>query len=229
MRLGLAVVTTLATLGTSAAAAPSGTDEPPKVSATETSFAPRLDLALLGGVVLPTCGTQDECPGSLSAAPSIRALALYQANATWAFGLAGSLARPTWRASYIGMVDGASHDVSSTLTTGFFGVTTRIVVLPGRALTPVVQAAFGTAFQSQTGTFLSCNDRVIPTAELGVGGLARVSPSLTVYGLASASDGVKLTSCAVSDGPPATPFGGWGVGFHLGAALELPLGPRARI
>jgi hypothetical protein len=217
-----------ATLSLAVLAAGAARATEPENVRVEDADGPRLGLVVLGGVMLPTCGTQDMCFGSLGAAPSIRALALYQANARWAFGLAGTLARPTWRASYLA-VDGTPREASSTLTTGFFGITTRFVVLPGRALTPVVQAAFGTAFQTQTGTFFSCNHQVIPTAELGVGGLARVSSSLTVYGLASASDGVKLTNCAVSDGPPATPFGGWGVGFHLGAALELPLGAHARI
>jgi hypothetical protein len=40
--------------------------------------------------------------------------------------------------------------------------------------------------------------------------------------MASAWGGIK-GECATSDGPPATPFVGWGFGFHAGAAFDIPL------
>ncbi len=31
--------------------------------------------------------------------------------------------------------------------------------------------------------------------------------------------------CGVSDGPPATPFAGWGYGFNFGLAFDFGLAP----
>jgi hypothetical protein len=191
---------------------------------------PTLGVAALGGLVWPSCqGQNGDCGGSVSLAPAAQLLLLYQPDRAWAFGLAGQVAHTTWRSTYVGMTDGALHDVSEELTTGFFGVTARYAFLAAHAVTPLVQVAGGSAFQGQSGSNLNCNDKVAPTGEVEVGGLARVSSSLSLYALASASGGVRLGGCGASDGPPVTPFAGWGVGLHLGAAYDLPLGPGARL
>jgi hypothetical protein len=185
---------------------------------------PRIGFAVLAGLALPACnGQTGSCDGSLGPAGSLQGLVLYEPSATWAFGLAGQLTRLHWQGTYVGMGDGATHAVDSDLTTGFVGLTARFIPLPAWSITPVFQLALGSAFQAQTGSNFGCNDGVIPTGQLALGGRARVSSSVSVFAMASASSGIK-GGCVVSDGPPVTPFVAWGYGFHIGAAFDVPLG-----
>jgi hypothetical protein len=187
---------------------------------------PNIDFTMLAGLALPTCSGQAEaCSGSLGVGPSVQALVLFQPMQSWEIGVVGQLSRSDWRGSYVGMTDGAPHGVESELTTGFLGLASRIVFLPGSAVSPVIQLALASAFQTQTGSNFGCNDGLAPTGQLGLGGKARVSPSFAVFAIASASGGVKLKGdCLASDGPPATPFAAWGFGLHFGASFDVPLG-----
>jgi hypothetical protein len=183
---------------------------------------PKVGFTMLAGVALPTCNGQTEsCAGSLGAGPSLQALVLFRPTKMWSFGVMGQLARSHWRATYLGMVDGATHGVDSDLTTGLVGFTTRIVLLPGRLVSPVVQLALGGAFQTQTGLNFGCNGGLYPTGQVGLGAKARINRSFAVFALASASDGTKLGDCAVSDGAPATPFAGWGYGLLVGGSFDV--------
>jgi hypothetical protein len=189
---------------------------------------PKVGGVLLGGVLLPRCGPAETCAGSFGASPSVQARLLFEPSGALALGFAGQVARTSWRATYPPALGGSGGEVASTLTTAFFGATARVAFLPERTVTPLLEGAFGTAFQAQTGSNANCNRGVTPTVEVGLGASARASSSVSFVAVASASTGVKLEGCAVADGPPATPFAGWGWGLHLGAAFELPLGPRAR-
>jgi hypothetical protein len=187
---------------------------------------PSVDFTMLAGLALPTCSGQAEaCSGSLGVGPSMQALVLFQPMQTWSIGVVGQLSRSHWQGSFIGMTDGAPHGVASELTTGFLGLASRIVFLPGSAVSPVMQLALASAFQTQTGSNFNCNDGLAPTGQLGLGAKARVSRSFAVFAIASASAGVKLAGdCVASDGPPTTPFAAWGFGLHFGASFDVPLG-----
>jgi hypothetical protein len=181
---------------------------------------------MLAGLALPTCsGLAEACAGSLGVGPSVQALVLFRPLQMWEIGVVGQLSRSHWHGSYLGMTDGAPRGVESELTTGFLGLASRVVFLPSRAVSPVIQLALASAFQTQTGSNFSCNDGLAPTGQLGLGGKARVSPSFAVFAIASASAGVKLAGgCSTSDGPPVTPFAAWGFGLHFGASFDVPLG-----
>jgi hypothetical protein len=185
---------------------------------------PMVSSTVLVGLAFPSCdGQPDSCKGSLGPAPSIEGLVLYEPTETWAFGLVGQLARLHWEGTYVGMTDGATHAVDSELLSGFAGLAARFVMLPRWSVTPVFELALGSAFQTQTGSNFGCNDGVIPTGQIAAGGRARVTSSLSLFAMASASGGIK-GGCGASDGPPATPFVGWGFGFHAGAAFDIMLG-----
>jgi hypothetical protein len=72
----------------------------------------------------------------------------------------------------------------------------------------------------QTGSNFECNGSLIPTGQAALGGRAKLSASVNLFALASATGGIK-GGCAASDGPPATPFAGWGYGVHVGASFDL--------
>jgi hypothetical protein len=219
--LGLGLAGALSAAGQATAAA---LDQAP---AAKELAAPAVGVTLLAGLAAPTCssGQAESCAAGLDAGPSVQALVLFRPSESWSVGVVGQLARAHWRATYLGMVDGAPHDVQADLTTGFVGLAARVVLLPTRVVSPVVQLALASAFQTQTGSNFGCNDGLMPTGQLALGGRARVSPSFALFALASASGGVKLAGdCAVSDGPPATPFAGWGYGLHVGASFDLAVG-----
>jgi hypothetical protein len=184
---------------------------------------PKVGLTVLGGMAVPRCLNQADCGGHLSTGPSIAALALYAPNDSWAVGVAGQMSRVHWSEPYIGMADGKAYVIDSRLTTGFVALAARYVALPDHRVTPIVQAAVGAGLQTQTGTNFHCNDGLIPTGQLSVGARAQASRSFSFFALASATFGLKLSDCSISDGPDPTPFAGWGFGLHAGAAFDVAL------
>jgi hypothetical protein len=188
--------------------------------------APRLNLTVLGGVALPICVGQQGCDGDLGAGPSLGGVVLYEPNDRWSFGLSAQVAHVHWRESYLGMIDGATHPISSDLTTGMAALAVRYAPLPELRVSPLVQVALGSSFQTQTGSNFNCNGGFIPTGQVGLGGRARLFTSTSAFALASATWGLKNT-CGVSDGPAATPFAGWGVGLQAGASFDVGLGRSA--
>jgi len=207
-----------------ASSAPPGDSAPSRTERREDPPAlPSVGITMLAGLALPACdGLGTNCAGGLDAGPSLQGFVLFQPTETWAFGIVGQLARTHWHATYPGMTDGGRiHGVASDLTNGFVGLAARIVLLPRRPVSPVIQLAFASAFQSQTGSNINCNNGLTPTGQAGLGARTRVGASFALYSMASATTGFKLENCSVSDGPPATPFGGWGYGFHVGASFDL--------
>ena len=187
------------------------------------SRGPKLGFTLLGGMTVPWCGGQPDCSGNLGIGPSIGGLVLYSPNESWAVGVAAQVSRVHWREPYQAMTDGSPLELNMNLTTGFAAAAARYTVLPGYRVTPVIQAAVGAGLQRQTGTNFQCNDGGIPTGQLAAGVRARASEDLSFFGLASATFGLKLSGCTISDGPGPTPFAGWGVGLQVGAAFDVPL------
>jgi hypothetical protein len=183
----------------------------------------KVEFTLLGGLAVPLCRGQQGCDGRLSSGPALGALVLYAPNDRWAVGVAAQMWRVHWREPYIGMLDGRTYQIDSDLTAGFAGLAARYTLLPERSVTPIVQAALGAGFQTQTGTNFQCNNGFIPTGQLAVGGRAQASANFSFFGLVSASWGLKPSECVVSDGPGTTPFAGWGLGFHIGATFDVVL------
>jgi hypothetical protein len=183
----------------------------------------KIGFALLGGVAVPLCRGQQGCDGHLSSGPSLGALVLYAPNDRWAVGVAVQMSRAHWREPFTGMVDGQTYQFDSDLTAGFAALAARYTPLPEYRVTPIIHAALGTGFQTQTGTNFHCNSGFIPTGQLAVGARAQASASFSFFTLASASWGFKPSECGVSDGPGATPFAGWGFGLHMGAAFDVAL------
>jgi hypothetical protein len=187
-----------------------------------------VSFTVSAGLALPKCsGAGDSCDGSLGAGPSLGASVLYEPNGRWGFGVVGQLARVHWRGSYLGMTDGQPHEVDSDLTPGFVGLAVRYLPLSNRVVTPVIQLALGAAFQAQTASNPRCTDGRSPTSQLALGLRGRLTSSMSLFALASASGGATWSACATSDGAPATPFAGWGFGLHAGAAFDLPVGNGA--
>jgi hypothetical protein len=184
---------------------------------------PKVGFMLLGGLALPLCRDQQGCDGNLSSGPSLGGLVAYEPNDRWAIGIAVQASRVHWREPYIGMIDGKTYQIDSDLTAGFAALAARYTPLPQLRVAPIVHAAVGSGFQTQTGTNLHCNSGFIPTGQLAVGARAQASADFSFFGLASATWGFKPLDCAVSDGPGATPFAGWGFGFHVGGAFDLAL------
>jgi hypothetical protein len=221
MRLAAALAAVCVPASAVAAPAPI-TDARPGPPAAEPSFAPRLSLGLAVGAVLPGCDGQPEaCGARLPVSPAVTGLVLLEPNRVWAFGLMQGLSRVSWQATVPGQAGTAS--THADLTTAFVALVARVTPLPGRALEPVIQAALGDAFQSESGGFVSCDFKFNPTGQLALGGLTRLAPSWSVFALASATAGFRGGGCAVADGPPATPFAAWGYGLQLGAAFDLAL------
>jgi len=226
--LKVAVMSVLSPLTVAGTAIAASSDSAPDLQG-RGSEATRLSLTLLAGLTLPSCQgfSGGGCGGGeLSNGPSIQALALYTPGGTWALGLAAQMARVHWRQSYLGMVDGSAHVLESDLTTGFGALAVRFAPWPERAIAPVVQLALGAGFQTQTGSNFNCNNGFIPSGQIAVGGRARVLPALSLLALVSATAGGSA-GCSVSDGPSATPFAGWGLGLHAGAAFDIALGRAA--
>jgi hypothetical protein len=182
---------------------------------------PNVMFGVLGGVAMPFCRSQQGCDGHLSTGPSLGAVVLYAPNNRWAIGVGVEAARTHWREPYVGMTDGKTYQIDTDLTAGFAALAMRYTPFPQQSLTPIVQAALGSGFQTQTGTNLQCNDGFIPTTQIALGVREQASPSFSFFGLASARLGFKLSDCGVSDGPGTTPFAGWGFGLHLGAAFDF--------
>ena len=183
----------------------------------------KVGFTLLGGLAVPLCRGQQGCDGHLSSGPALGGLVLYAPNDRWAVGVAAQMSRVHWREPYLGMIDGKTYQIDSDLTAGFAALAARYTLLPERGVTPIVQAALGAGFQTQTGTNFQCNNGFIPTGQLAVGGRAQTSANLSFLGLLSASWGLKPSQCGVSDGPGATPFAGWGLGLHVGATFDVGL------
>jgi hypothetical protein len=183
----------------------------------------KVAFTLLGGLVVPLCRDQQGCDGHLSTGPSLGGLVLYAPKERWAVGVAAQVSRVHWREPYLGMVDGKTYQIDSELTAGFAALAARYTLLPERGVTPIVQAALGAGFQTQTGTNFQCNNGLIPTGQLAIGGRTQTSASFSFFGLLSASWGFKRSECSVSDGPGATPFAGWGLGLHVGATFDVVL------
>ena len=183
----------------------------------------KVGLVVLGGLAVPLCRGQQGCDGHLSSGPSIGGLVLYAPNNKWAIGVAIEAARTHWREPYVGMVDGKTYQIDADLTAGFAALAMRYSPFPEHSVTPIVHAAVGTGFQTQTGTNFQCNDGLIPTGQIAVGVRDQASANFSFFGLVSARWGFKLSDCGVSDGPGATPFAGWGFGFHVGAAFDVVL------
>ncbi len=187
------------------------------------SHRPKLGFTLLGGMAVPWCGGQPDCGGNLGNGPSIAGLALFVPNDSWAVGLEVQMSRVHWRESYIRMDGGAADQVDSDLTAGFAGLAARRTFLPGYRVRPIVQGAVGAGLQTQTGSNFHCNDSFVPTGQVAFGARAQASENFSFFGLASATFGFKWSDCSLSDGPDPTPFAGWGVGLHVGAAFDVPL------
>jgi hypothetical protein len=188
---------------------------------------PSIGFTLLAGVALPTCTGQPAGCAGLGPAPSVQGLVLFQPNRAVAMGVVGQLSRLRWRGSYVGQIDGQTSGVESDLTNVFAGLAVRFAFLPEHVVTPVLQLAAGFALQEQTGSNFNCNGGPIPASQLGVGASARLAPSVSLFALASASIGFT-DFCEVIDGPPATPFAGWGYAFHAGASFDVALERNAR-
>jgi hypothetical protein len=183
-----------------------------------------LGFSLFGGVTVPGCSGQlGACDESVGPAPSVRALVLYQPDQRWGIGLMGQVARVHWSASYVGMVDGRLHPVDSDLTTGFAGLAGRLTVLPEVLVSPVLELALGSAFQSRPEDQVNCLQGFTPTAQVGVGARVRVAPVSSIFVMGSASYALHAGMCGVSDGPPAVPFVDWGIGLHAGASFDVVL------
>ena len=143
-------------------------------------------------------------------------------------GLVAQVARVHWEATYLGQVAGAPPGTArSTLFAGFAGVAARYTMFADRSVNPIVLLAAGSAFQARSEPDFGCGGELkpSPTGQLGVGASARVSPSISVLALAAVTAGIKLSNCAVSDGPPLPPIAAWGISFQAGAAFDV--GPAA--
>jgi hypothetical protein len=230
MRLELALGATLAASGFSAsanAAPPPVANERPGAPL-EPAFAPRLSFGLSAGALLPSCDGQPEaCAARLPVSPSFTGLVLLEPSRAWAFGLMQGVTRVSWQ-TLIPSPSGnpaPTRTLDAELTTVFVAVVARVTLLPARGVAPIIQAALGDAFQSETGGFVSCDFKFNPTGQLALGARMRLAPSWSVFALASATGGLRGGACAVVDGPPATPFAAWGYGLQVGAAFDLALGP----
>jgi hypothetical protein len=190
---------------------------------------PRLGATLLAGVMLPRCtGQPESCAHPLGPAPSARATLLFYPTPTWGIGLMGEIASSHWTATYTPFTSVANppqQTVESDLTPGFVGLATQYTPVPGWRVSPLFQLALGMSFQAETGSNFSCNEPA-PAGDVGAGVRARITSSLSAVAIADASGDIR-GSCGVSDGPPATPFAGWGYGFHLGLAFDFGLSPAA--
>jgi hypothetical protein len=193
----------------------------------EVHGAPALSLSLLAGLTVPAYSGQAvevDREGELATGPSLQGQVLFATSDEWAFGVAAQVNRVHWRAVDPPARSGAAPGlVESDLTNGFAVATARFIPWPALAVAPLVQVGFGTGFQSQTGGNFHCNRGFIPTGQLALGARARLLPALSILALVSGSVGARPQNCGVSDGPPATPFGGWGLGLHAGATYDLGL------
>ena len=228
MRFALAATLAALSLSASAGAATSPVTEKPAPPVAEPSFAPRLSFGLAVGAALPGCDGQPEaCATRLPVSPAVTGLVLLEPTRVWAFGLMQGLTRISWQATIPSPIGSRSPITTrADLTTAFLALVARVTPLPGHAVTPLIQAALGDAFQSESGGFVSCDFRFNPTGQLALGGLMRLAPSWSVFALASASAGFRGGGCVVADGPPATPFAAWGYGLQLGAAFDLALAAK---
>jgi hypothetical protein len=202
----------------------------PNETPTDASVAPSLGFTVLGGLWMPSCvGQEESCTRLFGPAPSIRALVLYQPTANWGLGLVGQVAWVHWTATYVPFFSGPNpqtQTVESDLTAGFGGIAARYTAVPDWRVTPVIEFALGASFQAQTGSNFGCNGPA-PAGELGLGASARLALSLSAFAMASATGGFRGESCGVADGPPATPFAGWGYGLHAGVAFDVGVGSRS--
>jgi hypothetical protein len=154
--------------------------------------------------------------------PSLAAFELYEPTSRWGFGLAGSLSRDRWTAVYTGP-DG-QRSVTADLMMAFVGGAARYVAMPTAPASLVVDGSFGGSFQLQSGSNFNCNDGFAPTAELGIGASWRLTDAVSLVVRASGRATVRTSGgCAVSDGPPATPFAGFAYALQIGVSFELPL------
>jgi hypothetical protein len=184
---------------------------------------PRLGFTLLGGLGVPACWG-GSCYGTFSPAASLQALVLYQPHPSWAVGLAGQIERLHWEATEHSMLDGTPYHVESDLIAGFAGLAGRFMPLPELFVTPVVQMAVGLGFQ-EVGFSYGCEHGARPTAQLALGGRARISSSAFVFAMASARAAIPA-GCSVSDAPNV-PFAAWQFAFQFGASFDVALGHAA--
>jgi len=177
----------------------------------------------MGGLAFPGCSGQPEaCAGSTEPGPSLRALVLYQGR-RFGVGVLGRVERLHWSARYTPYVapPAPMGTVDSNLTTGLIGFAGRYTMLPDAVVSPVLELAFGAAFQTQSGSNFTCSTGLSPGAEAALGARARFAKWGSVFALASAHAGIPSSACGVSDGAPATPFVGNGLGLHAGLAFDV--------
>ncbi len=138
----------------------------------------------------------------------------------------GEVASSHWAATYTpytGITNPPPQTVQSDLTPGFAGLATQYTPAPGWRVSPLFELALGMSFQAESGSNFSCNGAA-PAADVAAGARARIVSSLFAIATADATGGFR-GGCGVADGPPATPFAGWGYGFHFGLAFDVGLVP----
>jgi hypothetical protein len=130
-----------------------------------------------------------------------------------------------WKATYVPFTapPPVAQTVESEITTGLLGVAARYTILPDLVVSPIVELAVGSAFQSQTGSNFNCSSGWFPGAELAVGARVRVAPWASLLATAGATTAIRVTDCGISDGAPATPFLASGYGLHAGLSFDLGL------
>ncbi len=193
----------------------------PAVDAAELDW-PKLSASLLAGFAVPICsGDSASCAGT-SLGPSVQGRFMFVPGPRWAFGIIGELGRVSATSSFFDMRNGAVHNETYALTTGFVGLATQFVLLPRLPTSPVASVALGASFQSQPAATISCTHGPLPTGELALGERLRLTRSVSLVGLASVSGGGGL-NCGVADAT-ATPIVAWGFAFRAGATFDLPFG-----
>jgi hypothetical protein len=183
---------------------------------------PKLGASLLAGFAVPICsGDPASCAGT-ALGPSVQGRFMFAPWPRWAFGIVGELGRVSAMSSFFDMRNGAVHEETYAVTTGFVGLAAQFVLLPRLTLSPVASIAIGASYQSQPTVTISCSNGPLPTGELALGERVRLTRSVSLVGLASISGGGGL-GCGISDAT-ATPIVAWGFAFRAGATFDLPLG-----
>jgi hypothetical protein len=124
-------------------------------------------------------------------------------------------------------LDGQVVDtVGVNVVNGFFGVAERFTGFSDKVVSPIVEIAFGTAFQSRPQEAPGCSHGFTPTGQLGLGASIRVATDSAILVFASGSY-VFNSRCDDEGGAREAPFVGGGYGLHVGASLDIPAAPRS--